>query len=379
MNSQIIYLDYNSTTPVDNRVLGAMLPYFTEKFGNAASRTHAYGWIAEEAVKIARKQVAELINCIDEEIVFTSGATESINLAIKGVFEAYKNKGNHIVTVATEHHAVLDVCKSLERKGAEVTYLPVDANGLINLNELNSSINQNTILVSVMYANNETGVIQNINEIAGLVHSKGSIFFCDATQALGKVEVDVQKEGIDLMCLSAHKIYGPKGVGALYKRRRNPRVTLMSQMVGGGHERGLRSGTLNVPGIVGLGKACEIIKDELFVEQKRIRSLRDFLEIELLQGTGGRINGAKSNRLSNTSNITFSGIKADALTSKLKNIAISTGSACSSALIEPSHVLKAMGLTDEEAYASIRISLGRQTTRPELLSAIAAIRNSFHK
>ncbi|MCE9539413.1 MAG: aminotransferase class V-fold PLP-dependent enzyme, partial [Bacteroidetes bacterium] len=259
-----IYLDHNATTPVDKRVLEKMLPYFTEKFGNASSRTHAFGWVAEDAVKTAREQVAQLINCLAQEIIFTSGATEAINLAIKGVWENYQTKGNHIITVKTEHKAVLDTCKSLERKGAEVTYLSVDREGLIDLEELKNALRPQTILVAVMYANNETGVIQPIKQIADLIHANNSVFMCDATQAVGKINCDVEDDHIDLMCLSAHKFYGPKGVGALYVRRKNPRVTLYPQIDGGGHERGLRSGTLNVTGIVGLGKACEIAQLEMW-------------------------------------------------------------------------------------------------------------------
>lgn len=343
-----------------------MLPYFSEKFGNAASRTHPIGWIAEEAVKNAREKVAQLINCSTEELIFTSGSTEAINLAIKGVYEAYHAKGKHIVTVATEHKAVLDTCKALEKKGAEVTYLHVDREGLIDLNQLSSSITPSTILVCVMLANNETGVIQPIKQIADMVHAKGSILMSDATQAIGKMNVDVEAESIDLMCLSAHKFYGPKGVGVLYVRRKNPRVIISPLIHGGGHERGLRSGTLNVPGIVGLSKACEIAKAEMWDDAQRISRLRTLLEQSMLEINGVHVNGSQKNRLPNTTNLSFARIKADSIIAKLSDIAVSTGSACTSAIPEPSHVLTAMGLTQEEAYSAIRFSLGKYTTEEEI-------------
>ena len=368
-----VYLDHNATTPVDAKVLEAMLPYFTDNFGNAASRTHAFGWTADEGVKRARKQVADLINCLDQEIIFTSGSTEAINLAIKGVYENYQTKGNHIVTVSTEHKAVLDTCKALEERGAEVTYLPVKNDGLVDLDELRASITEKTILVCVMYANNETGVIQPIKEIAKIAHEKGSIMMCDATQAIGKIPVDVQEEGIDLLCISAHKFYGPKGAGALYVRRRGPRVSLLSQMHGGGHERGIRSGTLNVPGIVGLGKACELAKNDVAENAIRIAKLRDKLEKRLLGLGDVIINGSTAHRLPNTTNLSFKGISSDTLITKIKNIAVATGSACTSALIEPSHVLKAMGIPDELAYASIRFSLGKNTAEEEIDLAIETV------
>lgn len=368
-----IYLDYNSTTPVDEKVLEAMLPYFSQKFGNAASRTHSFGWVAEEAVKRARKQVADLINCLDQEIIFTSGSTEAINLAIKGVFDNYQTKGKHIVTVSTEHKAVLDTCRALEERGAEVTYLPVNNEGLIDLQQLEESITERTILVSIMYVNNETGVIQPVKQAAEIVHRKGSIMMCDATQAIGKVNVDIQKEGIDLMCISAHKFYGPKGVGALYVRRRDPRVSLHPQIDGGGHERGLRSGTLNVPGIVGLGKACELAGEEIAANTKRISGMRDRLEKNLLALGNVAVNGSVRHRVMNTSNLSFKGIAADSLIMKIKDIAVATGSACTSALIEPSHALKAMGLSDDDAYSSIRFSLGKYTTSEETDHAIEVV------
>lgn len=363
---QLIYLDYNSTTPIDKRVLETMLPYFSDKYGNAASRTHVLGWIAEEAVKVAREQTAQLINCSEQEIIFTSGATEAINLAIKGVFESYVSKGKHIVTVATEHKAVLDTCKALEKKGAEVTYVPVDREGMIDLQQIENSITTSTILVCVMFANNETGVIQPIEDIAKIAHSKGSIFMSDATQAVGKINVDVQAEGIDLLCLSAHKFYGPKGAGALFVRRKNPRVTLLPLIHGGGHERGLRSGTLNVPAIAGLGKACEIAKTEMWDDAQRISVLRTLLEQGLIETGKVHVNGSQKNRLPNVSNLSFAGIKADSLITKMPDIAVSTGSACTSAIPEPSRVLSAMGLTQEEAYSSVRFSLGKYSTKEEV-------------
>jgi cysteine desulfurase len=371
-----IYLDYNSTTPVDKRVLDTMLPYFSEKFGNASSRTHSFGWIAEDAVKIARQQVADLINCLDQEIVFTSGSTEAINLALKGVWENYKSKGSHIITVKTEHKAILDTCKSLEKKGAEITYLSVNREGLIDLQELKTALKSETILVAVMYANNETGVIQPIREIAELAHSNNSFFMCDATQAVGKINIDVADEHIDLMCLSAHKFYGPKGVGALYVRRKEPRVTWFPQIDGGGHERGLRSGTLNVTGIVGLGKACEIAKLEMWDDAARISKLRTKLEQLLCDLPNVFINGSTKNRLFNTTNITFQGIRSETMIKKIPTIAVAMGSACTSALPEPSHVLKAMGLNDEDIYSSVRFSLGKYTTEEEINEVIEKIGNS---
>lgn len=378
MISTPVYLDYNSTTPVDERVLELMLPYFTQKFGNAASRTHAHGWIADEAVKIARKQVAGLIGCIEQEIIFTSGSTESINLAIKGVFENYKSKGNHIVTVKTEHKSVLDVCKSLEKKGAKITYLDVNSDGLINLTELENAITPKTILVSVMYANNETGVIQPVKQISKIIHDKGSIFLSDATQAMGKIPVSVADDEIDLLALSAHKMYGPKGTGALYIRRKNPRVSLIPLIEGGGHERGLRSGTLNVPGIAGFGKACEIAKNEIYVNSF-IKDLRNKLEKNLLKLKGAKVNGSIENKLPNTLNISFEGIKAESLILKVKELAFSTGSACTSAVMEPSHVLKAMGISTENAYGAIRFSLGKYTTEEEINLAIEKVTEAIVK
>lgn len=368
-----VYFDYNATTPVDKRVLDAMYPYFTEKFGNAASRTHAFGWIAEDAVATARKQVADLINCIEQELVFTSGSTEAINLAIKGVWENYQVKGNHIITAATEHKAVLDTCKALERKGARITYLPVNREGLIDLDDLRKALTPQTILVSIMYANNETGVIQPVNRIAEMVHANNSIFMCDATQAVGKINIDVMDEHIDLLCLSAHKFYGPKGIGALYVRRKDPRVSLFPMMDGGGHERGLRSGTLNVTGIVGLGKACEIATQEMWEDAARISRLRTKLEQQLGDLEDVHINGSTKHRLFNTTNIAFLKIRSETLINRIPTIAVAMGSACTSAIAQPSHVLKAMGLSDSASYSSIRFSLGKYSTMEEVDQVIESI------
>lgn len=375
-----IYLDNNATTPMDPRVLEAMLPYFTEKFGNAASRNHAFGWQAEEAVDYAREQIAKLINANEKEIVFTSGATESINLAIKGVAEMYEKKGDHIITVVTEHKAVLDSCKHLERLGKKVTYLPVNKEGLIDLNQLADAITDKTILVSVMYANNEIGTIQNIREISKIVRSKGALFMTDATQAAGKIPVDVEADGIDLLAMSGHKIYGPKGVGALYVRRKNPRVKVTAQMDGGGHERGMRSGTLNVTGAVGLGKACEIAMQEMPEESKRLAKLRDKLENTLISTIEeAYVNGSKEHRLPHVSNISFAYVEGEGLMMGVKNIAVSSGSACTSASLEPSYVLKALGVNDELAHSSIRFGLGRFTTEEEIDYTIPYVQQAVAK
>lgn len=363
---QAIYLDYNASTPVDPEVLKMMLPYFQENFGNASSKTHAYGWKAEAAVEKARDQVANLIGAEAAEIIFTSGATESLNLAIKGVYEAYAVKGKHIISSVTEHKAVLDVLSRLEKNGAEITLLPVDREGRTDPEELRKVIREDTVLVAIMYANNETGVLQPINEISRIVHEAGSIFLCDATQACGKIRVDVNESGIDLLCISSHKLYGPKGSGALYIRRKSPRVVLNPQMDGGGHERGLRSGTLNVPGIVGLGAACELAGKYMWDEATRVSRLRTILEQQLEQSGACRINGSVKDRLPNTSNLLFPGRRAESLIKELGNIAIATGSACTSALPKPSHVLQAMGLSEEDAYCSLRFSLGRYTTEEEI-------------
>ncbi len=362
-----VYLDNNATTKVDSRVLETMLPYFTEHYGNAASRSHSFGWEAEEAVDYAREQVAKLINAEPKEIIFTSGATESDNLALKGVFETYGSKGNHIITLATEHKAVLDSCKHIEKLGGEITYLNVDHEGLIDLDELRNAIRPGTILIAVMYANNEIGVIQPIKEINAIAKRSGILLFTDATQAAGKVPIDVNTDGIDLMALSAHKMYGPKSVGALYVRRKNPRVRLIAQIDGGGHERGMRSGTLNVPGIVGFGKACELCRIEMNKETEQIKQLRDRLESELLKLGDVYINGSVNSRLHNISNLSFKYVESEALMLGFnKNIAVSSGSACTSATLEPSYVLKALGVEDALAKASVRFGLSRFTTEEEI-------------
>ncbi|RYD79463.1 MAG: IscS subfamily cysteine desulfurase [Sphingobacteriales bacterium] len=368
---QPIYLDNNATTPLDPRVLEAMLPYFTEKFGNAASRNHAFGWVAEEGVDYAREQVAKLIGCTEKEIIFTSGATEADNLAIKGVFEMYKDKGNHIITAVTEHKAVLDTCKHLEKNGARVTYLGVKEDGLVDLAELEAAMTPETILVSIMYGNNEIGVIQPVKEIAAIAHKHGALFMTDATQAVGKIPVDVNADGIDLMAFSAHKMYGPKGVGALYVRRKNPRVKVTSQMDGGGHERGMRSGTLNVPGIVGLGKACELCRLEMESEAIRLSGLRDKLESTLNKMEESYVNGNTQHRLPHVANISFKYVEGEGLMMAMSDLAVSSGSACTSASLEPSYVLKSLGLSDDLAHSSIRYGLGRFTTEEEIDQAIA--------
>ncbi len=375
-----VYLDNNATTPCDPRVLEAMLPYFRQHFGNAASRNHAFGWVAEEAVDLARQQVADLIGAEPREVVFTSGATESDNLALKGVFEAYRSKGNHLITCVTEHKAVLDTCAYLEKRGAEVTYLPVGPDGRINLTELEASFRPTTLLVALMYANNETGVLQPIREAAALARARGVLFFSDATQAVGKIPLRVNEEGIDLMAFSAHKIYGPKGVGALYVRRRDPRVSLVPQLHGGGHERGVRSGTLNVPGIVGLGKACELGAAEMQQEGERLRRLRDQLEEQLLRLEATRRNGHAQHRLPQVANIAFRYAESEALIASLnRHVALSSGSACTSASLDPSHVLKAMGLPDDLARSSLRFGLGRFTTAGEIAYVIEQVTRSVNQ
>lgn len=365
-----IYLDNNATTPLDPRVLEAMLPYFTNKFGNAASRNHAFGWVAEEGVDYGREQVAKLIGCTEKEIIFTSGATEADNLAIKGVFEMYADKGNHIITATTEHKAVLDTCKHLEKQGAKVTYLQVKEDGLIDLAELEAAMTPETILVTIMYGNNEIGVIQPIKEISAIAHKHGALFMTDATQAVGKIPVDVNADGIDLMAFSAHKMYGPKGVGALYVRRKGPRVKVTAQMDGGGHERGMRSGTLNVPGIVGLGKACELCRLEMESETARLSALRDKLEGALSEMEESYVNGNVQHRLPHVANISFKYVEGEGLMMAMKDLAVSSGSACTSASLEPSYVLKALGLSDDLAHSSIRFGLGRFTTEEEVDYAI---------
>ncbi len=375
-----IYLDNNATTPMDPRVLDAMLPYFVEKFGNAASRNHSFGWVAEEAVDYAREQVAQLINADSKEIIFTSGATESDNLAIKGVYEMYASKGNHIITCTTEHKAVLDSCKHIEKLGGHVTYLSVNADGLIDLSELEKAITDKTILISIMYGNNEIGVIQPIKEISAIAKKHGVLFFTDATQAVGKIPVDVIEDGIDLMSFSGHKIYGPKGVGVLYVRRKNPRVKVTSQMDGGGHERGMRSGTLNVPAIVGLGKACELCRLEMTEEATRLSAMRDRLENSLMELDETYINGDKNHRLPHTANISFKYVEGEGLMMGFnKNIALSSGSACTSASLEPSYVLKALGLGDDLAHSSLRFGLGRFTTEEQIDFTIKAVTDTVNK
>jgi cysteine desulfurase len=369
-----VYLDNNATTRVDPRVLEIMMPYFTEHYGNAASRSHSFGWEAEEAADYAREQVAQLIGAEPKEIIFTSGATESDNLALKGVFEMYAAKGNlpagqpgHIITAVTEHKAVLDSCKHIEKLGGQITYLNINKEGLIDLDELRKAIKPDTILISIMYANNEIGVIQPIKEISAIAKRNGILFFTDATQAAGKIPIDVNKDGIDLMAFSAHKMYGPKGVGALYLRRKNPRVKVTAQIDGGGHERGMRSGTLNVPGIVGFGKACELCRIEMKKDTEQIKKLRDKLESELLKLKDVYINGSIENRLPNVSNLSFKHAESEALMLGFnKNIAVSSGSACTSATLEPSYVLKAIGVEDDLAKAAIRFGLSRFTTGEEI-------------
>jgi cysteine desulfurase len=362
-----IYMDYHATTPMDPRVFETMKPYFMETFGNSASRNHSFGWQAEEAVEKSRKQIADLIGATPKEIVFTSGATESNNLALKGVAEMYAEKGNHIITAATEHKAVLDTCKRLEKHGIRVTYLPVQGNGLIDLDMLKDAITDKTILVSIMYANNEIGVVQNMAEIGKLAKSKGVLVHSDATQAVGKVPVNVIKDNIDLMSMSGHKIYGPKGVGALYVRRKSPRVQITAQMDGGGHERGMRSGTLNVPGIVGLGEACALCQAEMPEESKRMAYLRDRLRSKLeAQLDEVYVNGTMEHRVPNNLNISFAYVEGESLLMGINDIAVSSGSACTSATLEPSYVLKALGAGDDLAHSSIRFGLGRFNTEEEV-------------
>jgi cysteine desulfurase len=372
-----VYLDNNATTKVDPRVFEAMRPYFLEHYGNAASRTHSFGWVAEEAVEYAREQVAQLISAEPKEIAFTSGATESDNLAVKGVFEMYASKGNHIITVVTEHKAVLDTCLHLEKSGGEITYLEVKRDGLIDLEELKNAIKPNTILISVMYANNEIGVIQPVKEIAAVARKHNILFFTDATQAAGKIPVDINKDMIDLMAFSAHKMHGPKGIGALYVRRKNPRVKITAQMDGGGHERGMRSGTLNVPGIVGFGKACELRRIEMAKDTEAIKKLRDKLEAELLKIGHVYVNGSTEKRLPNVSNLSFRSIDSESLMLGFnKDIAVSSGSACTSATLEPSYVLKALGLPNDLAAASIRFGLSKFTTEEEIDYTIERVRTA---
>jgi len=362
-----IYMDYHATTPVDPRVLEAMLPFFSEHFGNAASRNHAFGWEAEHAVEKARKQVADLVGAGAKEIIFTSGATESNNLAIKGVAEMYREKGNHIITCVTEHKAVIDTCKKLEKQGARVTYLPVQKDGRISLDDLRDAITDKTILITIMAANNEIGVLQPIAEIGAIAKEKGILFHTDAVQAVGKIPVAVNDLKVDLLSLSAHKMYGPKGVGALYVRRRNPRVLLSEQISGGGHERGMRSGTLNVPGIVGLGRAAELCGAEMAAEGERLRGLRQRLYDRLHANLDELyVNGSMEHRLPHSLNISFAYVEGESLLMGINDVAVSSGSACTSASLEPSYVLKALGAGDDLAHSSIRFGLGRWTTEEEV-------------
>jgi cysteine desulfurase len=362
-----IYMDNHATTPMDPRVLEEMLPYFIEKFGNAASRNHSFGWVGEEATELGRERVAKLVGATTKEIIFTSGATESDNLAIKGAAEMYKEKGNHIITAVTEHKAVLDTCKRLEKNGYRVTYLPVQKDGLVDLDDLKRAIDDKTILVTIMAANNEIGVVQPIAEMGKLCHERGVIFHTDATQAVGKIPVDVAKQNIDLMSISAHKMYGPKGVGALYVRRKNPRVQISAIIDGGGHERGMRSGTLNVPGIVGLGKACALASEEMAQESCKLAGMRNRLRDKIM----GRldevyINGSWEHRLPHNLNISFAYVEGESLLMGINDIAVSSGSACTSATLEPSYVLKALGTGDDLAHSSIRFGIGRFNTEAEV-------------
>ncbi|MBX7109323.1 MAG: IscS subfamily cysteine desulfurase [Chitinophagales bacterium] len=375
-----IYLDNSATTPVDPRVLEQMIPYFTEKFGNAASRSHPFGWVAEEAVDYAREQVAAIIHADPKEIIFTSGATESNNLALKGVFEMYASKGNHIITVTTEHKAILDTCKHIEKMGGQITYLAVNDKGEIDLQALEAAITDKTILISIMFANNEIGVMHPVREIAAIAKKHGVLFHSDATQAVGKVPIDVQADGIHLMSFTAHKMYGPKGIGALYVRRKNPRVKVTAQMDGGGHERAMRSGTMNVPGIVGFGAACEICSREMEQEAARLSGLRDKLENALLQLEEAYVNGNPAHRLPHISNISFKYVEGEGLMMAFnKDIAVSSGSACTSASLEPSYVLKALGLGDDLAHSSIRFSLGRFTTEEQVDYTIQRLTDAVNK
>jgi len=371
-----IYMDYHATTPVDPRVVEAMMPFFTQHFGNPASRNHAFGWEAEEAVDLARKQVADLIGATAKEVIFTSGATEANNLAIKGVAEMYREKGNHIITCVTEHKAVIDTCKKLEKQGARVTYLPVQKDGRIDLGQLREAITDKTVLITIMTANNEIGVLQPVAEIGALAKEKGVLFHTDAVQAAGKVPFDVNAMKADLVSVSAHKMYGPKGVGALYVRRRNPRVLLAEQINGGGHERGMRSGTLNVTGIVGFGKAAALAKAEMATESERLRALRDKLNAALHQNLDEiYVNGSMEHRLPHSLNISFAYVEGESLLMGINDVAVSSGSACTSASLEPSYVLKALGAGDDLAHSSIRFGLGRWTTEEEVNYVVDKLTN----
>jgi cysteine desulfurase len=375
-----IYLDNNATTPCDPRVVETMIPYFTNNFGNAASRNHSFGWVAEEAVDYAREQIAKLIGASAKEIIFTSGATEADNLAIKGVFEMYASKGNHIITTTIEHKAVLDTCKHIEKEGGEVTYLEVNREGMINLEELEKAITEKTILIAIMYANNEIGTVNPMKEISAIAKKHGVLVMSDAVQAVGKIPVDVNADGIDLMAFTAHKMYGPKGVGALYVRRKNPRVKVTAQIDGGGHERGMRSGTLNVPGIVGFGRAAELCMQDMEKDNARIIKLRDKLENGLMELEESYLNGHKEHRLPHVTNISFKHVEGEGLLMGInKDIALSSGSACTSASLEPSYVLKALGLGDDLAHSSLRFGLGRFTTEDQIDFTIKAVSETVLK
>ncbi len=379
LKENLIYLDNSATTPCDPRVVEAMVPYFTQHFGNAASRNHPFGWAAEGAVDKARKQIADLIGADPREIIFTSGATEADNLAIKGVAQMYKRKGNHIITAETEHKAVLDTCKALEKEGCEVTYLKVNRQGLVDLAELEAAIKPTTILVSLMFANNEIGVVQPMRQIAEICEKHQVLFMTDGTQAVGKLPINVKELGIHLMAFTAHKMYGPKGVGALYVSRKSPRVKVTSQMDGGGHERGMRSGTLNVTGIVGFGKAAELAMQEMESEASRLSELRDYMENELMKIEEVVFNGHKDFRMPHITNLSFKHVEGEGLMMTFnEQVALSSGSACTSASLEPSYVLKALGLGDDLAHSSLRISLGRFTTKEEVDKAIELIANGVH-
>jgi cysteine desulfurase len=371
---RLIYLDNNATTPCDPRVVDTMVPYFYEKHGNAASRSHHFGWEAEEAVDYSREQISLLLGCEDKEIIFTSGATESNNLALKGVFEMYAKKGNHIITLETEHKCILDSAKHLEKMGGEVTYLKVQEDGMVNMAELEAAFTPKTILVSIMWANNETGVIQKMAEIGALCEKHGVLLHSDATQAVGKIKVHPREVGVHLMSFTAHKMYGPKGVGALYVSRKNPRVKVTAQIDGGGHERGMRSGTLNVPGIVGFGRAAEIARLEMDQDAARLSKMRDRLQAELCKLEETKVNGNENNRMPHVTNISFKHVEGEGLMMTFnQNVAVSSGSACTSASLEPSYVLVAMGLGDDLAHSSIRFSLGRFTTEEDIDNAIELV------
>lgn len=374
-----VFLDYNSTTPVDPQVLQVMLPYLKEHFGNAASKTHAYGWMADEAIEMAREQAAALIGAEKQEIIFTSGSTESINMALKGMMEMHGKQKNHFITCKTEHRAVLDTCAWLEQQGMEITYLNVNSEGLMDMQQLNDSMKSNTLMVCLLFANNETGVVHPVGEIGKLCRERGIYFFTDATQAAGKLRIDVNEQGIDLLCISSHKIYGPKGAGLLFMRRRNPRITLAPLIHGGGHEKGLRSGTVNVPAIAGFGKACERAASQWFEDAQHTSLLRTKLEQALTENGMAFINGSIKMRLPNTTNLCFKNRSSAEFIKQFPQLAVATGSACTSAENKPSHVLSAMGLTDKESQSSIRFSIGRFTKVEEIELAISLIKNRLNE